>query len=447
MTVQTAMPKYDIKDQTLADEGKRRTEWAERSMPVLRQIRARFAKEQPLRGLKVSCCLHVTTETANLMQTLRAAGAEIALCASNPLSTQDDVAAHLVRDHGVHVYAIKGEDHETYYTHISQTLAFGPQLTQDDGADLVGSLHMIALNRLDDLAPPIRSWVEGLSPSERRALVANVKGSTEETTTGVIRLKAMAKEGVLQFPIIAVNDSNTKHMFDNRYGTGQSTLDGVIRATNLLLAGSTVVVAGYGWCGRGVASRARGAGAHVIVTEVDPVPALEARMDGFEVMPMSEAAPLGDLFITLTGNIHVIRPEHFSAMKDGAIVCNSGHFNVELDLEGLARISSGRRYVREMVEEFVVKGRRIMVLAEGRLINLAAAEGHPASVMDMSFANQALAAEVLAKEAGKMSRAVHRLPLAVDQEIARLKLQSMGIAYDTLTAEQVEYLASWDAGT
>jgi adenosylhomocysteinase len=447
MPVQTATAKYDIKDLTLADEGKRRTEWSERSMPVLRQIRARFAKEQPLRGLKVSACLHVTTETANLMQTLRAAGAEIALCASNPLSTQDDVAAHLVRDHGVHVYAIKGEDHETYYTHIAQALAFGPQMTQDDGADLVGALHMIALNRLDDLAPPIRQWVEGLSQSERQALVAAVRGSTEETTTGVIRLKAMAKEGILQFPIIAVNDSNTKHMFDNRYGTGQSTLDGVVRATNLLLAGSTVVVAGYGWCGRGVASRARGAGAHVIVTEIDPVPALEARMDGFQVMTMGEAAPLGDLFITLTGNIHVIRPEHFSAMKDGAIVCNSGHFNVELDLDGLARISSARRQVRDMVEEFVVKGRRLMVLGEGRLINLAAAEGHPASVMDMSFANQALAAEMLAKEAGKMSKTVHRLPPSVDQEIARLKLQAMGIAIDTLTAEQVKYLASWDAGT
>jgi adenosylhomocysteinase len=447
MTVQTATAKYDVKDLTLADEGKRRTEWSERSMPVLRQIRARFAKEQPLKGIKLSACLHVTTETANLMATLRAAGAEIALCASNPLSTQDDVAAHLVRDHGVHVYAIKGEDHETYYTHIAQTLAFGPQMTQDDGADLVGSLHMIALNRLDDLAPPIRRWVEGLSQSERKALMGAVRGSTEETTTGVIRLKAMAKEGVLQFPIIAVNDSNTKHMFDNRYGTGQSTLDGVVRATNLLLAGSTVVVAGYGWCGRGVASRARGAGAHVIVTEVDPLPALEARMDGFEVMPMATAAPLGDLFITLTGNLHVVRPEHFSAMKDGAIVCNSGHFNVELDLDGLARVASSRRYVREMVEEFVVKGKRIMVLGEGRLINLAAAEGHPASVMDMSFANQALAAEVLAKEAGKMTKAVHRLPPAVDQEIARLKLQSMGISIDTLTAEQVEYLASWDAGT
>jgi adenosylhomocysteinase len=440
MTVQTAVAKYDVKDLALADEGKRRTEWSERSMPVLRQIRARFAMEQPLKGVKLSACLHVTTETANLMVTLRAAGAEIALCASNPLSTQDDVAAHLVRDHGVRVFAIKGEDHKTYYTHIAQALAFGPQMTQDDGADLVGS-------RLDDLAPPIRQWVESLSQSERKELVAAVRGSTEETTTGVIRLKAMAKEGILQFPIIAVNDSNTKHMFDNRYGTGQSTLDGVVRATNLLLAGSTVVVAGYGWCGRGVASRARGAGAHVIVTEIDPLPALEARMDGFEVMTMAEAAPVGDLFITLTGNLHVIRPEHFSAMKDGAIVCNSGHFNVELDLEGLAGIATARRYVREMVEEFVVKGRRIMVLGEGRLINLAAAEGHPASVMDMSFANQALAAEVLAKDAGKMSKAVHRLPIAVDQEIARLKLQAMGVSIDTLTPEQVKYLASWDAGT
>jgi adenosylhomocysteinase len=447
MSAPAAIAKYDIKDVGLADEGKRRTEWAERSMPVLRQIRARFAKEQPLKGQKLSACLHVTTETANLMSTLRAAGAEIALCASNPLSTQDDVAAHLVRDHGVHVYAIKGEDHETYYGHIASALAFGPDMTQDDGADLVSSLHMIALNRLDDLAPPIRKWVEGLSQAERKALVSNVRGSTEETTTGVIRLKAMAKEGILQFPIVAVNDSSTKHMFDNRYGTGQSTLDGVVRATNLLLAGSTVVVAGYGWCGRGVASRARGAGAHVVVTEVDPLPALEARMDGFQVMPMADAAPLGDLFITLTGNLHVVRAEHFARMKDGAIVANSGHFNVELDLDGLARISSDRREVRNLVEEFTVKGKRIMVLGEGRLINLAAAEGHPASVMDMSFANQALAAELIAKEWKTLAKAVHRLPVAVDQEIARLKLQSMGIAIDTLTPEQVEYLASWDAGT
>ena len=447
MTVQTADAKYDVKDIALADEGKRRTEWSERSMPVLRQIRARFAKEQPLKGLKMSCCLHVTTETANLMITLRAAGADIALCASNPLSTQDDVAAHLVRDHGVHVFAIKGEDNDTYYTHIAQALAFGPDMTQDDGADLVGSLHMIALNRLDDLAPPIRRWVETLSSEQRKRLVSRIRGSTEETTTGVIRLKAMSKEGILQFPIIAVNDSNTKHMFDNRYGTGQSTMDGIVRATNILLAGSTVVVAGYGWCGRGVAMRARGAGASVVVTEIDPVAALEARMDGFDVRPMADAAPLGDLFVTLTGNINVVRPEHFSAMKDGAIVANSGHFNVELDLEGLAKIASERRQVRTMVEEFVVKGKRIMVLGEGRLINLAAAEGHPASVMDMSFANQALAAEVIAKDSATLSKAVHRLPAGVDQEIARLKLQSMGIRIDALTPEQQKYLSSWDAGT
>jgi adenosylhomocysteinase len=447
MTVQIADANYDVKDLVLADEGRRRTEWSERSMPVLRQIRERFKTERPLAGLRMSCCLHVTTETANLMKTLRAAGAEIALCASNPLSTQDDVAAHLVRDHGVHVFALKGEGHETYYTHIAQALAFAPDMTQDDGADLVSAMHMIALNRLDDLPPPIRKWVETLSGDDRLELVSRIKGSTEETTTGVIRLRAMAKEGVLQFPIIAVNDSNTKHMFDNRYGTGQSTLDGIVRATNILLAGSTVVVAGYGWCGRGVAMRARGAGATVIVTEIDPLAALEARMDGFMVCAMTDAAPIGDLFVTLTGNIHVIRQEHFSAMKDGAIVCNSGHFNVELDLEGLAKIATERRMVRAMVEEFVVKGRRIMVLGEGRLINLAAAEGHPASVMDMSFANQALAAELIVKEAATLTKAVHRLPAQVDQEIARLKLQSMGVAIDTLTAEQQEYLASWDAGT
>jgi adenosylhomocysteinase len=438
---------HDIKDLSLADEGRRRTEWAERSMPVLRQIRARFAKEQPLKGRKLSCCLHVTTETANLMITLRAAGAEIALCASNPLSTQDDVAAHLVRDHGVHVYAIKGEDHETYYTHLAQALAFGPDLTQDDGADLVGALMMTALGRLDDLAGPIKAMVESLSPEDRLALVSRVKGSTEETTTGVIRLKAMAKEGILRFPILAVNDSRTKHMFDNRYGTGQSTLDGIIRATNMLLAGSTVVVAGYGWCGRGFAMRARGAGATVIVTEIDPVTALEAKMDGFEVMPMAKAAPLGDLFCTLTGNIHVIRGEHFAAMKDGAIVANSGHFNVELDLESLAAMASARSHVRDFVEEFVVDGKRILVLGEGRLINLAAAEGHPASVMDMSFANQALAAEFLVRNEGKLDNAVHRLPVAVDTEIATLKLAAMGAAFDVLTPEQEGYLASWDAGT
>jgi adenosylhomocysteinase len=438
---------HDVRDLALADQGRRRTEWAERSMPVLRQIRERFEREQPLAGRRLSCCLHVTTETANLMRALRAAGAEVALCASNPLSTQDDVAAHLVRDHGVHVYAIKGEDHDTYYTHIAQALAFGPDLTQDDGADLVGSLHMIKLGRLDDLAGPVRAMVESLSPEERAALVANVKGSTEETTTGVIRLKAMAQEGILAFPIVAVNDSRTKHMFDNRYGTGQSTLDGIIRATNLLIAGSTIVVAGYGWCGRGFAMRARGAGAHVIVTEIDPVAALEAKMDGFEVMPMEDAAPRGDIFCTLTGNLHVIRREHFAVMKDGAVVCNSGHFNVELDLEALGEMAGVRRVVRDFVEEFVVDGKRILVLGDGRLINLAAAEGHPASVMDMSFANQALAAEFLVKQAGQLDRKVHKLPASVDAEIATLKLAAMRTRIDTLTPEQVTYLASWDAGT
>ena len=334
---------YDVRDLALADEGKQRTEWAERFMPVLRQIRARFAAEHPLEGRRISCCLHVTTETANLMATLRAGGAEMALCASNPLSTQDDVAAHLVRDHGVHVYAIKGEDHETYYTHIAQALAFRPDLTQDDGADLVGSLH--SSNSAGSTISPRRSgaWCRGWSAAERERLLAGVHGSTEETTTGVIRLKAMAAEGILAFPMIAVNDSRTKHMFDNRYGTGQSTLDGIIRATNVLVAGSTFVVAGYGWCGRGLAMRARGAGARVIVTEIDPLAALEARMDGFEVMPMHDAAPLGDVFCTLTGNVHVIRAEHFKRMKNGAVVCNSGHFNVELDLDALGRLATSRR--------------------------------------------------------------------------------------------------------
>jgi len=439
---------YDIKNIALADIGRDRTEWADRSMPVLRQIRERFAAERPLAGRKVSACLHVTAETANLMITLKAAGADVALCASNPLSTQDDVAAHLVRDHGIKVFAIKGEDEHTYYEHIRAAIAHGPEITMDDGADVVGALHMIALNRLDDLAPAIREWVEGLQKSERSAVLDRVIGSTEETTTGVIRLKAMAKDGVLRFPVISVNDSFTKHLFDNRYGTGQSTVDGILRATNLLLAGSTFVVAGYGWCGRGVASRARGHGANVIVTEIDPLKALEAVMDGFRVMTMEEAAPVGDIFCTLTGNIHVIRAEHFRAMKDGAVVCNSGHFNVELDLEALARLAGGaQRQVREFVEEFVVDGKRVFVLGEGRLINLAAAEGHPASVMDMSFANQSLGAEYLVKNAASLARDVHRVPEALDREIARIKLEAMGSYVDVLTAEQQKYLASWDMGT
>jgi adenosylhomocysteinase len=445
--ITASKPDHDIKDVKLADEGRRRTEWAERSMPVLRQLKERFAKERPLAGKRLAACLHVTTETANLMVALQAGGADVALCASNPLSTQDDVAAHLVRDHGIKVFAIKGEDHTTYYEHIKAALAHRPEITMDDGADLVGALHMIALNRLDDLAPPVRKWVETLSAAERKALVAGVAGSTEETTTGVIRLKAMAKDGVLQFPVIAVNDSDTKHLFDNRYGTGQSTLDGIIRATNMLIAGSTVVVAGYGWCGRGFALRARGAGANVVVTEIDPMKALEAQMDGYRVATMAEAARVGDLFVTLTGNVEVIRVEHMRAMKDGAIVANSGHFNVEIDLDGLKKVARGPVAVRDFVEEWQLDGKKIFVLGDGRLINLAAAEGHPASVMDMSFANQALAAEHVVNHAKSLSKDVHRIPDELDKEIARLKLQSMGVGIDTLTPVQKKYLASWDMGT
>jgi len=381
------------------------------------------------------------------MRTLKAGGADIVLCASNPLSTQDDVAAHLVRDHGIKVFAIKGEDHQTYYEHIRAALAHRPDVTMDDGADLVSALHMIALNRLDDLEPPVRKWVEGMSAAERKALVGGVIGSTEETTTGVIRLKAMAQDKVLQFPVIAVNDSQTKHLFDNRYGTGQSTLDGILRATNLLMAGSTMVVAGYGWCGRGFALRARGAGANVLVTEIDPLKALEAQMEGYRVVPMAEAARVGDMFVTLTGNIHVIRLEHMRAMKDGAVIANSGHFNVEIDLDGLKKAAQGPTRVREFVDEWRLDGKRIFVLADGRLINLAAAEGHPASVMDMSFANQALAAEYVLANARTLGKDVHRIPRELDKEIARLKLQAMGTTIDALTPEQQKYLASWDAGT
>jgi adenosylhomocysteinase len=447
MTTTAKTIAHDIKDAGLAGEGRRRTEWAERSMPVLRQLRERFARETPLRGTRLSACLHVTTETANLAITLQAGGADVALCASNPLSTQDDVAAHLVHDHGIKVFAIKGEDHTTYYEHIRAALAHRPDVTMDDGADLVGALHMIALNRLDDLAPPVRRWVETLSAADRKALVAGVVGSTEETTTGVIRLKAMAKDKVLQFPVIAVNDSQTKHLFDNRYGTGQSTLDGILRATNLLVAGSTFVVAGYGWCGRGFAMRVRGAGANVIVTEIDPLKALEAQMDGFRVAPMAEAAPVGDVFVTLTGNVEVVRLEHMRAMKDGAMLANSGHFNVEIDLDGLKQAATAPARVREFVDEYKLDGKRLYVLADGRLINLAAAEGHPASVMDMSFANQALAAEYVLKNAKTLGNDVHRIPSELDANIARLKLQGMGIAIDTLTPAQQKYLASWDLGT
>ena len=438
---------YHVRDLAMADEGKRRSEWAEQFMPVLRQIRERFAKERPLAGKRLSACLHVTTETANLAMTLQAGGADVALCASNPLSTQDDVAAHLVRDYGIKVFAVKGEDKDTYYDHIRAALAHSPDITMDDGADLVGAMHMIALKRLDDLEPAVRGWVEAMSAPERKAFLDGVIGSTEETTTGVIRLRAMAEEGVLQFPVIAVNDSQTKHLFDNRYGTGQSTIDGILRATNILLAGSTFVVGGYGWCGRGVAMRAKGAGADVIVTEVDPLRALEARMDGFRVMPMMEAAEIGDVFVTLTGNTEVVRVEHMRRMKDGAIIANSGHFNVELELDHLAKVAEGPRKVREFVDEWRLKGKRLYVLGEGRLINLAAAEGHPASVMDMSFANQALASEHLVKHGTILTKAVHRLPAEIDATVAKLKLAALGVAIDDLTDVQQKYLSSWDAGT
>jgi len=439
---------YDIKDITLAEKGRLRIEWAAMSMPVLRKIRDRFESEKPLKGLRLSACLHVTTETASLLKTLKAGGADVVVCASNPLSTQDDVAASLVADDEIPVFAIKGEDNPTYYDHILSALKHKPNLTMDDGADLVSSLHFIALNKWDDLAEGIKEWVVSLSEKERKALLSAVMGGSEETTTGVIRLRSMEKDGVLEFPIISVNDANTKHLFDNRYGTGQSTVDGIIRATNRLLAGSAFVVSGYGWCGRGVAIRAKGHGAHVIVCEVDPLKALEAVMDGFQVMPIARAAPLGDIFCTLTGDINVIRKEHFLMMKDGAIISNSGHFDVELDLPGLKAVSTATRSIREFVDEFTLKnGRNIYLLGEGRLVNLAAAEGHPSSVMDMSFANQALCAEYIAAEHKNLEKKVYSVPQHIDQEIARLKLASMNVEIDTLTPEQEKYLSSWEMGT
>jgi adenosylhomocysteinase len=416
---------YDVKDIRLADAGKKRIEWAEREMPVLRLIKARFSKEKPLKGLRMACCLHITTETANLAITLKAGGADAVFCASNPLSTQDEVAAALVKHYGIATYAIKGEDNKTYYKHIQAAVEHRPQITMDDGADVVSTLMK-----------DYRSYLDG------------VIGGSEETTTGVVRLRAMEKDGVLPYPIISVNDAQTKHLFDNRYGTGQSTIDGILRATNVLLAGKKVVVAGYGWCGRGVAMRAKGHGATVIVTEIDPMKAMEAAMDGFLVMPMSEAAAVGDVFVTLTGDKSVLRAEHFKKMKDGAILCNSGHFNVEIDLETLTKMAKSKKGLRPFVEEFTLPGgRRLCVLGEGRLINLTSAEGHPASVMDMSFANQALAAEYLAKNYRQLENRVYPVPEAIDREIARLKLRSMGISIDSLTLEQQKYMASWQEGT
>jgi len=438
----------DVKDLALAGVGLQRIVWAEHDMPVLRAIRERFEAEKPLAGLRMSACLHVTAETANLARTLVAGGADLVLVASNPLSTQDDVAASLVQDFNIPVYAIKGEDESSYYRHIAAALKHRPHVTMDDGADLVSAMIFIGLDRLDDLHAEVRSWAKTLAAPERKAIASEVIASMEETTTGVIRLRAMEKDGVLSLPVIAVNDAETKHFFDNRYGTGQSTIDGVIRATDMLLAGSNVVVCGYGWCGKGVAMRARGMGAHVVVTEIDPIRALEAAMDGFQVKPMAEAAKLGDLFITVTGNIHVIRGEHFAAMKDGAKICNSGHFNVELALDELAKVATGKTNVREFVDEYVMgDGRKLYVLGEGRLINLAAAHGHPASVMDMSFAAQALATEWSITQKGKLDNKVYNVPKAVDQWVAALKLQTMGITLDTLTDEQKKYLSSWEMGT
>jgi adenosylhomocysteinase len=421
----TTTMRYDVKDLGLAPEGVRRIEWADRNMPVLRAIRERFERERPLAGHRVSACLHVTTETANLMRTLKAGGADVVLCASNPLSTQDDVAAALVQEFEIATYAIKGEDNDTYYSHIDAAVDHKPQLTMDDGADVIGVLH-----------------------SARREQLGDVVAGTEETTTGVIRLKALERDGMLGFPIIAVNDAKTKHLFDNRYGTGQSTIDGIVRATNALIAGKTFVVAGYGWVGRGVAMRARGMGAHVVVTEVDAMRALEAVMDGFQVLPMGQAAQFGDIFCTATGDKNVIRREHMETMKDGAILSNTGHFNVEIEIPGLRALATETREARNFVEEFLLEdGRRIFLIADGRLVNLAAAEGHPAQVMDMSFANQALSAEYAVQNAASLERKVYSVPQEIDDEIARLKLATMDIEIDQLTEEQAKYLASWDEGT
>jgi adenosylhomocysteinase len=419
------MMKYDIKDINLAKKGKLRIEWAEQEMPVLRSISERFKKEKPLKGFRLAACLHVTTETANLMDTLKEGGAEVVLCASNPLSTQDDAAASLVKFSNIPVFAIKGEDNKIYYRHINDTLSFKPHMTMDDGADLVSTLH-----------------------KTKKDLLANIIGGTEETTTGVIRLRAMAEKGVLKYPIIAVNDAYTKYLFDNRYGTGQSTIDGIMRATNRLIAGSVFVVSGYGWCGKGIAMRAKGLGAKVIVTEVNPLRALEATMDGFEAMPIKEASKIGNIFVTATGDINVISKECFAVMKDGAILSNSGHFNVEIAIDDLKKMSKSRRMIRDFVEEFTLKNnRRIYLLGEGRLINLAAAEGHPSAVMDMSFANQALCAEYMAKNFKKLQKKVYSVPEKIDKDIAFLKLKAMGAKIDILTAEQKKYLASWEMGT
>jgi adenosylhomocysteinase len=448
MTVATK-PTCDIKDPKLAPAGKKRILWADRDMPVLARIRERFAKEKPLRDLRMSACLHVTAETANLARTLQAGGADVLLVASNPLSTQDDVAASLVHDFGIAVHAIRGENNDVYYQHIVAALEHEPQITMDDGADLVSALIFVALNRLDDVHAKVREWATKLPPAERQRLISQIIGSMEETTTGVNRLRAMERDGVLKFPVISVNDALTKHLFDNRYGTGQSTLDGIVRATNVLLAGRKIVVCGYGYCGKGVAARGRGLGAQVIVIEVDPIRALEAAMDGFAVMPIADAAKIGDIFITVTGNAGILRREHFLKMKDGAMLANSGHFDVEIELPALkeeaASVSTG---LRPHVDEYKLRnGNRIYVLGEGRLVNLAAAEGHPPSVMDMSFATQAMATEFCVKNKGKLTASVHPVPVEIEQFIARHKLASMGVIIDDLTADQKRYMSGWEQGT
>ncbi len=439
---------YDVKDIKLAEGGLERIEWAARRMPVLKKIQERFRRQKPLKGARISCCLHVTTETANLVKTLKDGGAEVAVCASNPLSTQDDVAAAIVKYFHIPAFAIKGENEQQYYEHLMKTLAFMPNITMDDGADLVGALHMIALEKFDALHSAIRNWATGLDTKGRKSLVTGVVGSMEETTTGVIRLKSMEKENILRFPIVAVNDAQTKHMFDNRYGTGQSTIDGVLRATNVLFAGAKFVLAGYGWCGKGVTMRAKGLGARVIVTEVDPLRALEAHMDGFEVMEMNKAAEIGDIFVTTTGDIHVITREHFQKMKDGAIVANSGHFNVEIDLDSLEKMKKSKRRFREFIDEYTMPdGKKIFILGEGRLVNLAAAEGHPSDVMDMSFANQSLCSEYMWKNADKLEKRVYSVPKEIDEMVALLKLAASGVTIDKLTKQQKQYLASWEMGT
>lgn len=439
---------YHVRDLNLAEGGRLRIEWSEREMSVLRSIRRRFSKEKPLKGMGIGACLHVTPETANLVLTLKEAGAQVALCASNPLSTQDDIAASLVADYEIPVFATKGEDKETYYQHIASVLSLKPRVTLDDGADLISSLHFIAAGQEGRLSSSLASVFKSWDKEQRDALIRNIIGATEETTTGVIRLRSLASARKLLFPVIAVNDADTKHLFDNRYGTGQSTMDGIMRATNRLIAGSTFVVCGYGWCGRGVARRARGMGARVIVTEVDPIRALEAVMDGYNVMSLKEAARIGDFFVTATGDIRVIGEEHFKVMRDGAILANAGHFNVEIDLDALERWGKKKRKIRPFVDEYTSEdGRRIILLGEGRLINLVAAEGHPSAVMDMSFSDQALAAEYLVREGKNLEPKVYRLPRELDEEVAKIKLSSMGISIDALTPEQVDYLSSWEMGT